>query len=190
MAPGFSVHPPGLATLHVDCCPAEPPVADRTVFSLNENGIEVKKVAIDASFVRRRCVTSRHESNVMFSYGISIAVLITSLVSISASQLMIKWRFGVLGQDIEQRNGYLEKGLFVVSDLWLWVAGVLAVTGIVTWYVAMTRLPISFMFPAAALATPLVTLAAFALLNEPLTLAQFAVILVITASVVTLGFLQ
>ncbi|WP_143534735.1 hypothetical protein [Notoacmeibacter marinus] len=77
-----------------------------------------------------------------------------------------------------------------VSDVWVWAGGALIIVSAAMWYAALTRLPLSFMMPAAALIAPITVIFAYFLLREPVSLGQASAILVITAGVAWLSYQQ
>lgn len=124
----------------------------------------------------------------MFSYGTSIGIFVVSILSVAASQLIMKWRFGVLfpeGGATRSATGHV---MTAASDAWV-LAGVgLIVIGGSSWYLAMSRLPLTFMMPVAASIAPITVVCAYFFLKEPLTLGQIAAIAMIAAGVAWLGY--
>jgi drug/metabolite transporter (DMT)-like permease len=112
-----------------------------------------------------------------------------SLAAIGGAQLLVKWRFGVLGFDRGTRSFSDVLGV-VLGDPGLWLAGVLIVVSALGWYVSLIRLPLSFMMPTAAIVAPLVALGAHLLLGETVKPGQMAAIAVIAAGVAWLGAQQ
>ncbi len=120
----------------------------------------------------------------------AIIIFVIGLASIASSQLMVKWRFGAIGPSLPAGAGAFEIGRAVISDKWLWFAAALIGAGLVTWYAALTQLPLTFMFPVAGIVSPVVAMGAHLLLGEPLSLGQMGAILMIAVGVALLGFLQ
>ena len=126
----------------------------------------------------------------MFSYGVSIGILAISIASVAASQLIVKWRLGQIGSPAEpsgSRAGYI---LTALGDGWIWLGIGLIGLSAALWYVAMSRLPLSFMMPMAAIVAPAVAVSAHLFLKEPLTSGQIAAIAMIAAGVAWLGYQQ
>ncbi|OXT02642.1 hypothetical protein B7H23_07075 [Notoacmeibacter marinus] len=126
----------------------------------------------------------------MFSYATSLVLLALSIMSVASSQLILKWRLGDL---TGEGDGRLPLSRFIwaaVSDVWVWAGGALIIVSAAMWYAALTRLPLSFMMPAAALIAPITVIFAYFLLREPVSLGQASAILVITAGVAWLSYQQ
>lgn len=126
----------------------------------------------------------------MFSYGVSLGILAISIASVAASQLIVKWRLGqVVSPDAPpaSRTQYI---LTALGDGWIWVGICLIGLSAALWYVAMSRLPLSFMMPVAAVVAPIVALSAHLFLKEPLGTGQIAAIAMIAVGVAWLGWQQ
>jgi drug/metabolite transporter (DMT)-like permease len=126
----------------------------------------------------------------MLTQRTAVIIFVIGLASIASSQLMVKWRFGVIGPSLPAGVDAFDIARAVIADKWLWVAAALIGTGLVTWYAALTRLPLTFMFPVAGIVSPVVATGAHLLLGEPLSLGQMGAILMIAVGVALLGFLQ
>lgn len=113
-----------------------------------------------------------------------------SLLAAVISQLLMKSRFENLGASAALDRGVLDFVLLVMADWQCWIAGFLLVVGAGCWYLAMTRLPIHFMLPLAALIAPAASVGAWLFLGEPLTAAKIMAISVIAAGAIWLGTLQ
>lgn len=126
----------------------------------------------------------------MLSYGASIGILAISISSVAASQLIMKWRLGqsvLSSESSRSRNEYI---LTSLGDGWIWLAIALIGVSATLWYVAMSRLPLSFMMPMAAIVAPVVAISAHLFLKEPLTAGQIAAIAMISGGVAWLGWQQ
>lgn len=119
-----------------------------------------------------------------------LSVFAVALVAIASAQLLIKWRFGVIGMHIEPGNTRLTVIRLLLTDGWLWTAGTLMIVGAVSWYLAMTQLPLTLMMPLASLVAPLVAFGAHFFLGEPLNGSQMAAIVLIAAGAAWLGYQQ
>lgn len=120
--------------------------------------------------------------------GISLAALTVSLAAVAVSQLVFKARLPLAA-------AYGNRPLHVaawhaLSDPLLWVGGVLVLVGVICWYVAMIRLPLSFMLPMAALLAPTGSIGAYYFLGEDLTFSKISAILIIAAGAIWLGWLN
>ena len=123
-------------------------------------------------------------------FQLALLILFISMCSIAGSQLLIKSRFNALGERVTEASSLLDLVFLAIRDLGLWGGAILMGIGVLSWYTAMTKLPVTLMFPVAALVTPMVVLGAYLFLKEPLSLAQLVTILFITLGVVVLGMLQ
>lgn len=126
----------------------------------------------------------------MFSYGVSIGIFAVSILSVALSQLIFKWRIGMLFPAGGEARSNTDHLMAVISDLWILLGLGLVLIGASAWYLAMSRLPLSFMMPAAAIIAPITAVCAYLFLKEPLTGGQMAAIAVIAAGVVWLGYQQ
>lgn len=126
----------------------------------------------------------------MFSYGMSIGVLAVSIVSIAASQLIMKWRLsGIAPVETGQRTR-VDYVWAAIGDGWIWLGVCLIGISAVLWYAAMSRLPLTLMMPMAALVAPLVAFSAYLFLREPLSSGQMMAIAMIAVGVAWLGYQQ
>ena len=126
----------------------------------------------------------------MLTYRLALAVFVIGLASIASSQLIVKWRFGTIGASLAHGAGLLDIARAGLADKWLWVAALLIGTGLISWYAAMVRLPLTLMLPLGGIVSPIVVLGAHYLLGEPLTAGQAGAIVMITVGVALLGYLQ
>jgi drug/metabolite transporter (DMT)-like permease len=122
--------------------------------------------------------------------GTAILILAVSIVSVAISQLVLKARLQQ-PELASWRAGEWQRMLLVAaSDPVVWLGIFLVLVGAACWYVALTRLPVSFMLPVAALIAPITTIGAYFFLDEGLTLNKLAAIGVIVVGVVWLGLEQ
>ncbi len=126
----------------------------------------------------------------MFAYNISLAIFVISLGSLAISQTIAKWRFMKLNPDEAGAADKVEFITHAASDSWLWLAGVLVIVSAVSWYTALSRLPLSLMLPVAAIIAPTGAVLAYLFLKEPLSGGQVGAISLIFIGVVWLGFQQ
>ncbi len=126
----------------------------------------------------------------MIGLGAAYSALATSIIAVTVAQLVIKWRFNTLDLAAAYERGTGAVAALLLSDWGCWLAGFLMLGGAALWYLSMTRLPLHFLLPAAALISPLASIAAYFLLGEALTVQKVMAILVITAGVTWLGLQQ
>lgn len=126
----------------------------------------------------------------MLTYRVALAVFMLGLASIASSQLIVKWRFGTIGASLAHGAGLIDIARAGLADKWLWGAALLIGTGVVSWYAAMVRLPLTLMLPIGGIVSPIVVVGAHYLLGEPLSGGQVAAIALITVGVAMLGYLQ
>jgi drug/metabolite transporter (DMT)-like permease len=125
-----------------------------------------------------------------FSYSSSLILLAASLLSVSASQLIVKWRFGEFASGGDAPLTRSQMLWAALSDTWVWMGGFLTILSAVCWYTALTRLPLSYMMPTAALVAPITVISAYFFLREPVTVGQAAAIGVIAFGVAWLSYQQ
>jgi drug/metabolite transporter (DMT)-like permease len=113
-----------------------------------------------------------------------------SLTAVGISQLVFKARLNRLAEDFDAGSLPLATVWRALSDPLLWLAGLLVLVGIVSWYLAMVRLPLNTMLPLAASIAPVVSIGSYFILGEVLTPTKIAAILFIAAGVAWLGWLN
>lgn len=119
---------------------------------------------------------------------VGLTILGLSLLSAAVSQVVIKWRLGALAP-----GGVVDIPGFVrlaIADGWMWFGGCLLVGAATLWYLALSRLPLSFAMPFATLMTPLVITMSVVLLGEHITSQQIVATAVIVAGALWLGILR
>ena len=126
----------------------------------------------------------------MLTYPAALVLMGLSMLCVAGAQILVKWRFGVMGLDRNSERTWFDLAALFVTDGGLWVAGLLILAGAVTWYAALTRLPLTLMLPVGGIISPLVAIGAHLLLGERLTPSQLAAILIISAGVALLASLQ
>lgn len=119
--------------------------------------------------------------------GTAILALAVSIISVAASQLVLKAR---LQRPQLAPWGWQRALLEAACDPVIWLGIFLVLLGAACWYVALTRLPVSFMLPVAAVIAPMTAIGAHFFLGEGLTLNKLAAIGLITMGVVWLGLEQ
>lgn len=124
------------------------------------------------------------------TYRVALALFLLGLTAIASSQLLVKWRFGEIAAKLPPKPVLTDTALAVLSDKWLWAAALTIGLGVVCWYAAMVRLPLTLMLPVAGLVSPAVVLGAHFFLGEPLSAGQLAAVLMIASGVMLLGWLQ
>lgn len=133
--------------------------------------------------------TTSHKNRTSARQMSALAALAFSLLAIAASQLVIKWRFGTLA-GTPAANGEFRLVAAVLGDPWLWLGAVLVISGAIAWYVALSRLPVSFMMPTAGLVAPLTSFGAWWFLGESMTAQKCAAIAIILFGVIWLHLQQ
>lgn len=124
------------------------------------------------------------------SKQIAVLVFVAGLACVAASQLIVKARFTTLGTGWTQDIPWVTMLGRVLTDPIIILGGMLVVIGAVCWYVALTKLPLSLMLPAAGIVGPVVSIGAYFLLGEALTLSKLAAISTIAVGVAWLGWLN
>lgn len=124
----------------------------------------------------------------MISRSTAVMFLVMSLAAVAASQIIIKARFMGAGLDLSSRDSFWVDTLSrILCDPAVWFCGGLLVFGALCWYLALIRLPLSFMLPVAGVLSPIVAIAAHYWLDEPLPPQKLAAICLIAVGVVWLG---
>jgi drug/metabolite transporter (DMT)-like permease len=119
-------------------------------------------------------------STAYIAYAISICAYIVS-------QLLIKSRLEKLGVGDALAKNVVAGIALVLRDLGCWIGAILVLVGALCWYVAMTKLPIRFMTPMAAVIIPAAALGGYLFLGEQFAWEKTVAIGVITVGVVWLG---
>ena len=112
-------------------------------------------------------------------------LLAVSLLSVACSQLLLKARL-TLRASAPDAQWIIE----TLKDPWIWMGAILVLLGVVCWYLALMRLPLSFMMPMAVLISPVVSVGAWIFLGEAIELQQAAAIAVITTGALWLAAAQ
>jgi drug/metabolite transporter (DMT)-like permease len=120
----------------------------------------------------------------------AVAVFVLSLSSTALSQLVIKARLTTAASDTAETGTLAATLMRAISDPWTWLGIVLVLIGVVCWYLAMIRLPLSLMLPMAGVIAPVVSVLACVLLGEQVSAAKMAAIATITSGVIWLGWLN
>jgi len=94
-----------------------------------------------------------------------LALIITSVVILSSTQILIKSRLNVHGI-FPLDGGAFSYLIEVCSDWRLWMAALGLIAASLCWYAAISRLPLSVAFPFAAMSYPAVLLGSALFLNE------------------------
>ena len=126
----------------------------------------------------------------MIRLGMAYVALGISLVSVAASQLLIKSRFEALGIGATADRGIAATMVAIMGDFGTWCAALLVASGALLWYFALSRLPVHVMLPLAALIGPLTSAGAYFFLGEPVTAPKMAAIALIATGAAWLASLQ
>jgi len=94
-----------------------------------------------------------------------LALIITSVVILSSTQILIKSRLNVHGI-FPLDGGAVAYIVEVCSDWRLWIAALGLIAASLCWYAAISRIPLSVAFPFAAMSYPAVLLGSALFLNE------------------------
>ena len=98
---------------------------------------------------------------------VGIGFVLLSVALLSTAQFIIKSRLNVHGNVPLSPNDLLVYVWVLLQDWRMWVGGVSLVLASLSWYIAVSRLPLSVAFPIAALAYPIVFLGSVVILREP-----------------------
>lgn len=122
----------------------------------------------------------------MIGHTTSLCFLMLSICCVAGSQIIIKGRYLNAGFD-STGVSFGNAALVVISDPFMWLAGIMFTSGAALWYLALTKLQLGFMMPAAAMVAPLAAIGAHFFLGDVLTLQKTLAIAVITIGVIWLG---
>lgn len=122
-------------------------------------------------------------ANAVICLSVSLAAVAISQITLKASLIRLE-RAWMPGQS------YRQFAWLVLTDPANWMAVALMTIGVVGWYLAMLRLPLSLMLPMSGFIAPVVTVGAWAVLGETLSLPKIAAIVTIAAGVAWLGWLN
>lgn len=97
---------------------------------------------------------------------VGMALIAVAVLSLTAAQILIKSRLGLLGAIPLSPRELLAYGLQLASDwaIWIGIGGLLVAS--LLWYAAISRLPLSVAYPFAALSYPLIFFGSLVLLRE------------------------
>lgn len=125
--------------------------------------------------------------------SLAVLILAVSLISVGASQLVLKARMAALTLPVAggvTGNPWVALLLRALADPYVWLGAAMVGVGAVCWYVALTKLPLSLMMPVASIIAPCVSIGAWYFLGESLSLAKLGAILTIMVGVAWLGWLN
>lgn len=131
-----------------------------------------------------------HEGDRPVTKSIALFLLAVSLFTVAGSQILFKARIMQINE-VFAANDSIFTGVFrALSDPPIWAAGLMTVVGAACWYLAMIKLPISFMLPISSLIGPIAAIGAYFLLGESLPPTKVGAIAVITIGATWLGCLS
>lgn len=118
----------------------------------------------------------------------ALVLLAISIGSVAVSQLLFK--AALSGFATEQTTSWRELAGSMLLERSVWLAVLLVAVGVVGWYGAMIKLPLSFMLPIAGVIAPVVSILASVFLGEHLSPAKMSAIILIAIGVTWLGWLN
>jgi drug/metabolite transporter (DMT)-like permease len=120
----------------------------------------------------------------------ALVMLFVSLAGATASQLILKSRLVMLSETLQLGHGVLAVLMRALSDPYIWLGGGCVIIGGCCWYLALTKLPLSFMLPAASIIAPCASIGAYYFFGESLTVSKICAIAFIMIGVSWLGWLN
>lgn len=121
---------------------------------------------------------------------IAVTLLAVSLAAVSASQLILKYALSRQEWPLIDGDQWTAAAWRLVSSPTIWVGASLVLVGVICWYLAMVRLPLTLMLPMAGSIAPVVSIGAYVFLGESLTPYKIAAIVLIAAGVSWLAWLN
>lgn len=118
---------------------------------------------------------------------LSIGLIAASLILMIVSQLLFKSRLSVHG--IIPLNP-VEMFWFILKllkDWQVWLVAIFLVSSGILWWAAVSRVPLSYAFPMAAMSYPLIFISSIVLLGESFSLSKLLANLLIVSGVIILG---
>jgi multidrug transporter EmrE-like cation transporter len=116
----------------------------------------------------------------MLSDKMAWVVLFAGFFASAFSQIIIKARM----DPVTASGGSYRQ---LLADPWMWLAVLLIIVFVVTWYSAMSRLQVSLMFAWSAITLPMIAVGGYWFLSEPLSVGKMISILVIALGVAGLS---
>jgi drug/metabolite transporter (DMT)-like permease len=98
---------------------------------------------------------------------VGIGFVLLSVTLLTSAQFIIKSRLTVHGSIPFAPGDLLRYLLVALGDWRLWLGGIGLVLASFSWYVAVSRIPLSIAFPFGALSYPIVFLGSVLFLREP-----------------------
>jgi drug/metabolite transporter (DMT)-like permease len=97
---------------------------------------------------------------------VGLALVVPAVIALTIAQLVIKSRLTVHGAVPFSASALPPYLLVVLLDWQLWLAAAGLIFASLAWYAAVSRLPLSTVFPFAALAYPLIFVGSLVFLKE------------------------
>ncbi|NKC00894.1 MAG: EamA family transporter [Pseudomonadales bacterium] len=93
--------------------------------------------------------------------------VLLSVLGLCSAQVLFKHRFELYGSIplSAEIGAYL---LVVAKDIWLLIAACCMLISSLSWYMGLSRLPLSLASPMTSLAYPVILIASFSVLSEPI----------------------
>ena len=118
---------------------------------------------------------------------LSIGLIAASLILMIASQLLFKSRLNIHGIIPLQPLNFFWFVLKLMKDWQVWLVALCVISSGIFWWAAVSRIPLSYAFPMAAMSYPLIFLSSIFFLGENFTLTKLAANLLIVSGVIILG---
>lgn len=119
--------------------------------------------------------------------AVGLSMVFGSLICVISTQIVMKLvfhRLGIMSLD----SGFGAYLLRAMAEPLVWLSGFTLIGGALLWYMALSRLPLSTIYPFTALSYPLIAVASWAILGEQITVLTLVGTGLITIGVITAFF--
>ena len=111
--------------------------------------------------------------------AIFYVALMMSVILISFSQVILKWRFMTHNHIDLLASPKLVVIATLAKDSWVLLAFMMVGIGALFWYMSMFRVPLSVMMPVASVVSPITVIASYFFLSESISISQIVGVTII-----------
>ena len=119
-----------------------------------------------------------------------VLIILAAVLLMVSAQLIFKNRLSFHGEMSLVPSELLSYLMKMILDWKAWLAGCITVASALLWYVAVSRVPLSFAFPIAALSYPLIMIGSAIFFQEGITVAKIVGNTLIISGVLIVGLLH
>ena len=119
---------------------------------------------------------------------LGMALIVFSVLIMVFAQLMLKNRLNIHGAIPLKIIDLYPYFMILVRDVLVWAGGIGLVVSALAWYMAVSRVPLSFAFPFAAMSYPLIFITSVLLLGEQFSYTKLLANTLIVSGVLLIGF--